>query len=603
MLVCVAGATTLPAGAALGAPLAPTSLPAPLGAEVEPNDSPVEATFLPGDMRVRASLAVPGEVDYYRFEATAGTRVFASTITAAGMPTPADTVLALLGSDGTVLEEDDDGGSLARAASSIAGAQIPSDGTYFLEVGDAGDATATPAPYDIYLALRSGVAGEESEPNNEFTAANPLVNGEVRGVHEGLTGDKDWFALNLQAADTVFLSLDLDPERNGGSFDGQLGLGLAGDIKPPLPQSILTVDDAQPGEIPEAEPSEGLAVTVSTGGRYYGYVAVDEKKFDSGGPLATYDLAVTVFPAVELSCRTYSAPFASALIDGGTTTFPIQVDDPAQIARAAVRLDLHESVMADLDVFLRSPSGVQQPLFADRGATTSGGQQHLEAVFDDFAALPPVFPPMRPLGLQTDVPLAGFAGQEAQGTWSLVVNDDTPNGSAGNLAKAELIVCPEPAGTAPASRAAAPPPPNPPPVISDFKIAPSKFRAAKAGPTLLAKKPRGAGALVSYSATEAAQTNFVLSEANPGRVVSGKCRLETRANIARKPCTRWIKVISFVRHDVAGRNRFGFSGRVGARKLPPGEYELRATAYANSGLTSNPVAATFTILPPAPPRP
>ena len=55
-------------------------------------------------------------------------------------------------------------------------------------------------------------------------------------------------------------------------------------------------------------------------------------------------------------------------------------------------------------------------------------------------------------------------------------------------------------------------------------------------------------------------------------------------------------MISFVRNDVAGRNSFGFTGRVGARKLPPGEFQLQAKAYGASGLTSSPVIVQFKIL-------
>ena len=605
MCVCIAGGTTLPAGAALGGPLVPTSLPAPLGAEAEPNDTAAQASPIQGDMRIRASLLPAGDVDYYRFEAHAGDRVFASTITAGNMTAPADTNLTLFEADGaTPIEEDDNGGSLFRSASSIAGAQIPSDGIYFLKVEDARGAAALVASYDLYLALRSGPSAEETEPNDLVAEADPLVNGEVRGVHEPGAGAKDWFAVNLQAGDTVFLSLDLDPERNGGSFDGRLGLGLAGDTN--KAETILTVDDPQ-GEAPDSTPSEGLAMTVSKGGIYYAYVDVAETKLDTGGPGATYDLAVTVFQAIQPSCRTYSSSVASALLDGGTTNFPIQVDDPALIVRAAARIDLEESVMSDLDVFLRSPAGLELPLFTDIGWKPSDGpsklQTHLESVFDDYAAVPSLYPSVRPLGLQGAVPLAGFAGQQAQGTWSLVVKDDTPNGSAGNLAKAELILCPEPGGQgpAPATTATALSAPNPaPPVLSGLTITPSKFRAAKAGPTVLARKQKSGGALVSYQDSVAAQTNVVIFELEPGRRKGRKCLPETTANAAKKPCTRLVKLTSFVRHDVAGRNKFGFSGRVGARKLPPGDYQLQAKAYLPSGLTSATVSANFTILPPAP---
>jgi hypothetical protein len=117
---------------------------------------------------------------------------------------------------------------------------------------------------------------------------------------------------------------------------------------------------------------------------------------------------------------------------------------------------------------------------------------------------------------------------------------------------------------------------------------------------LFAKRPKAGGALVSYQVSEAGETNFVLSELEEGRKVGAKCVPRTQSNLTKKSCVRRVKVISFLRNDSAGRNRFGFSGRVGARKLPPGEYQLKATAYAPSGMASSPASATFTVLPPAP---
>lgn len=606
--VCIAGAMTLGAPAALGAPLVPTALPAPLGAESEPDDAPAQASPLLGDMRVRASLQPAGDVDYYRFEAHAGERVFAGVITAGQLAAPADSRLTLLAGDGvTPLESDDNNGSQLELASSIAGTMLPGDGAYYLRVEDARGAAAIPAPYDLYLALRGGAVTPEEEPNNTLGEADPLVNGEVTGTHEpgadpAKEPDKDWFAVNLQAGDTVFLALDLDPERDGRSFDGTLGFGPAGDDD--KTEKVLTVDDPQPGDPPEASPpSEAMTMTVSKGGTYFAYVDVETEKgkVDTGGPWATYDLAVTVFPRSRPGCRTYGAA-GGILPDGGAATFPIQVEDAARVARAAVRLDLQESVMADLDVSLRSPAGLEQPLFTDVGATEPGGQQHLEAVFDDYAATPPLYRPLRPLGLQPDLPLAGFTGQQAQGTWALTVSDDTANASVGGLAAAELVICPEaeaPPAASPRPVASATPPPARP-QLTDLKIAPPRFRAAKAGGTVLAKRPPAGGAIASYLVTAAARTELTIARARPGRKVGGKCVAETRANVSRKRCNRYVKVTDFSRDDGAGRNRFVLSGRVGGQPLPPGAYRLQADASAGPALTSAAASASFTILPPAP---
>jgi subtilisin-like proprotein convertase family protein len=582
----------LAAGGALAAPLVPTPLPALPGAESEPNDSAATASPIQSGERIRANLLAAGDVDYYRFTAQAGERVFANVVTA-GAEGMADSVLTLLESDGTnAIESDDNDGSQLSRASSIAGAVIPADGTYFLRVDDAAGVLA---PYDLYLQLRSGAAAAELEPNDEFSEANPLGNGVVTGQHAA-AGEKDWYSMQLQAGDTVFLSLDL---LTGESSKAQLGFGLAGDTGN---RQVLAVPAK--GELPDStgSPSEALSMTVSTSGTYYARVASsDESPAD---PTWTYELSATVIPAAQPSCRTYSSA-GGPIPDGGTVSFPIAVEDAAQISRAAVGLDLEESVMADLDVSLRNPGGVELPLFTDIGWASSEEltkrQTQMQAVFDDAAAVPPLYRALRPLDLQPEGSghLALLAGQQTQGTWSVVVKDDQLDSSVGTVKAAELIFCgPETAGAVVKPQQSQPKPA--PPVLSALTIGPRTFRAAKQGPTVLAKRPKVGGALVSYRDSQAAQTNVVLFEAEPGRKVGAKCVPQTKGNAAKKPCTRYVKVTSFVRHDVAGRNRFGFTGRVAARKLPVGEYQLQAKAYAPSGLTSAPVTATFTILPQAP---
>jgi hypothetical protein len=45
-----------------------------------------------------------------------------------------------------------------------------------------------------------------------------------------------------------------------------------------------------------------------------------------------------------------------------------------------------------------------------------------------------------------------------------------------------------------------------------------------------------------------------------------------------------MAVGSFTHADVAGANRFRFTGRVGGRKLRPGSYRLRAVARNAAGV-------------------
>jgi hypothetical protein len=587
--VCVGIALVLavPASGAAAATLEPTPLPALPGAEAEPNDVPATASPIQSGERVRAGLTGAGDVDYFRFTALTGERVFANVVTA-GAEGTGDSTLSLIASDEvTELESDDNDGSQGDLASSIAGFTIPADGTYYLRV----DAGGSVSPYDLYLQLRpAALPGGEIEATNNYPLANPLTGGEVTGVHSAK--DEDWFSFFLNAGDTVFLSLHL---AGADVSSAQLAFGVTGDSGNPLRIP------ARSGAPDPLSPSEALTVTAAKSGTYYATVgSIDGSP---GDPEFEYDLSATVLPAALPACRRYSAASQLLRDDGQPVSFPIAVDDVAQITRAAVHLELEETVMADLDVSLRSPSGTEVPLFTDIGSTAPGGQTQMDAVLDDYAAVPPLYQALRPLDLQLEggSRLASFAGQQTQGVWSVTVRDDTANASFGTVGAVDLILC-GPQTAAPRAPLVAPPAPQAkpaPPKLSGLTFAPSRFRAAKSGPMVQAKRAASGGALVTYQDSERAQTNFILFEAEPGRKVGAKCAHPTKANATKKTCTRLVKVISFVRSDRAGRNQFGFLGRVGARKLPPGEYQLQGRAYAPSGLTSDPVVANFTVLPQA----
>lgn len=604
--VCIAGATTLTGAAAIAAPLEPTALPAVPGSEIEPNDSPAQATPIQSGTRIRANLVAAGDVDYYSFEAHAEERVFADVVTSGSAGTSNDSVMTLIGSDGvTEIEKDDNDGSQGPKSSSIAGAKIPSDGVYYLRVNDNSGASSAEEPYDLYLQLRAGTPAADTEPNNSPKEAQPLGDGEVAGsLGATVPAEADWYSMNLQAGDTVFLSLDLDPGRDGQSFKGELGFGNFGDDNDLVnkPQKVLTVPAAgEASDTSSGSPSEALTMTVGKSGTYY--VRVDSTEPGSPGPDTSYDLSATVIAAGQPSCRTYASPLVSVLPDSGTFNFPITVEDAAQIGRAAVRIDLEESVMADLNVsLLRSSAGAEVPLFADIGATNSGAgeQRHLEVLFDEYAAVPPLYKALRPLDLRPRGTLSALRGLPAQGPWSVVVSDDSADGSFGNLRAAELIICPEPPPAQPStisaglSGAQATPPAAP--KLSGLAISPRKFRAAKSGPTILAVG-KASGALISYEDSIAAQMSALVARAMPGRKVGGKCVAETAANAAKKECTRYLKVGRFSHADVAGRNRLHFSGRLNGKALPPGEYRLELASWAaSSGMKSDPVLGVFTVL-------
>ena len=91
--------------------------------------------------------------------------------------------------------------------------------------------------------------------------------------------EQDWFSLTLNAGDTVYLGLDLDPERDGVTWNGRLGFGLFGDGA----NQILVVDDAGAAETPNPTiPSEAMFFTVKTAGTYFAFV--DSATAATGGP-------------------------------------------------------------------------------------------------------------------------------------------------------------------------------------------------------------------------------------------------------------------------------------------------------------------------------
>ncbi|MHB9033492.1 MAG: PPC domain-containing protein, partial [Anaerolineae bacterium] len=192
--------------------------------EQEPNNSSGEATPLAGmSAVVEGNIRPAADADYYCFTAEAGDRVYAATMTAFSS-SASDTFIALLNSSGGIIEEDDNDGTFSDYASSIAGAVIPSAGTYYLRV-IAKYTNQQIRPYRLYFRLQRGTPVPEVEFNDIDTFANPLpASGWVTGA-AGSMNDFDWYTMTLKAGDTVFLSLDLDPERDNVSWNGTVSLG------------------------------------------------------------------------------------------------------------------------------------------------------------------------------------------------------------------------------------------------------------------------------------------------------------------------------------------------------------------------------------------
>jgi subtilisin-like proprotein convertase family protein len=402
----------------------PTLLPAPPGSEAEPNGTAATASPIQAGERIRATIYPAGDVDRYRFHAEAGDRVYAMTMTD-GTASDDDTVMTLFGGDGTTaIESDDHDGSQSLGASSLAGTAVPASGTYYVEVkGRRGNEWIR--PYDLWLDVRSGTPATEAEPNDALATANPL-SGVVAGTTDP-ANDPDYYALALGAGDSVFLSLDLDPDRDGATQNAALGFG------PSLDQlTTVTITRSV-----DAGHSMGYTATVPTAGTYYVYVG------GRGGAETSYQLSATVIPAAKPSCRTYPVtPANGAIPDLGTATFPIDVPDAATVGHVALVTDLTHSYPTDIIATLESPSGLDVPVFGETGRNTD----HMAVTWDDNAASAVVtatLPASTVLQSTQRGGLRSFDGQQASGTWKLRLIDNGAD-DIGSLDHAALVICARP---------------------------------------------------------------------------------------------------------------------------------------------------------------
>lgn len=437
----------------LEAVIAPEVL-GPATVEVEPNGTPATATPIAINSKIRAANVYPvADVDYYSFQATAGDRVYAATMTTFGPPTSStDSQLRLIASDGTtVIEFDDDNGQHATLSSSIAGATIPTTGTYYLQVNDFDAINGVIFGYDLYLQVQRGAPIPEVEGNDTPATANPLpASGWVSGTRNpAVATEQDWYSIALNAGDTLVLSLDLDPERDAVVWNGRLGIALFGDAS----NQILPVDDPGTGDTGTQIPSEHIAITARTAGTYFAFV--DSASVAVGGPTATYHLSAQVFPraAGGVSCTTYTSTNVPQAIGPGATLTSSTLTVPGNPRIETIRpfINMNHAVFNQVDVNLRSPAGNSNGIFTDIGAAAAGGQAIMETSFDDEAGLTPFYTAHRGLSEKPEnqYRLNWLYGELAGGTWTLDIHDDVADANGGTLTSWGLEICEQvpPSGT------------------------------------------------------------------------------------------------------------------------------------------------------------
>jgi MYXO-CTERM domain-containing protein len=410
-----------------------------LSSETEPNAAAATATALSLDANgvavVRADISPMADHDYYSFTASTNDRIYAATMTGFSATTTGDSELDLFGSDGTTLiETDDEDGTFAAAASVIAGATIPSNGTYYLRVKHFSVAANSQIrPYDLHFQRRSGSATVETEPNDspgETIASSKWVSGSLSSA-----ADVDAFQITLAAGDTVYASLDLDPERDTTTWNGTLELG-------PFGGSYLAAADGN-----ETSPNgEALFASVRDAGTYAIRVRAAAATF------GTYHLNVAVRPrataAAGSTCTTYASTNVPQTINDGPSLTSSSLAIPAGAGRIhsmEVALDITHDFMSDLDATLTAPTGNTVVLFSDVGNSTNTA---MNLVLDDTAAVPVGLVGSSTVGMhvtpEATTALYWFDGQAAAGVWNLNVFDDAAN-DGGTLNNWSIRICTMPA--------------------------------------------------------------------------------------------------------------------------------------------------------------
>ena len=418
------------------------------GLESEPNDTVATADVLTGtEGKIKGNSinntsgytpATAGtDTDFYSFTTTVpNSKLYAAIQNLQSQNT--DSVLAVIASDGTtVLETDDQDGSLGGNSSSLAGTVLATPGTYYLRVTNFSTTALMPL-YDLYFAVRDpATLVAETEPNDNGTPQALPASQYVSGVI--LTAaENDTFTFTANAGDTLFLSVDLDPERNVTTFTGRVGFGLFG-----TPPNFLVVNDAGTGDTID---SEAIFLTVSTTGTYQVFI---DANGTGGSATATYNFNLTTIPAVSGgTCTTYTNPVATPIADLALTTSTIAIPDSKIIRSLRVITNITHTNFPDLDVHLRSPGGLNDNgLFTDTGLAAQTGPQISNLT--DEAALPITFTVINGLISKPEAAyrLNWFNGENSLGTWSLDIRDDT-TANTGTLNSWSLEVCEEapPAG-------------------------------------------------------------------------------------------------------------------------------------------------------------
>ena len=318
---------------------------------------------------------------------------------------------------------------------------MPATGYYFIKVRHFSAAPASEiCPYDLYLRMQFKSPTAETEPNNNAGPPNvptPLAGtGWMSGVINP-AADNDVYSVSLEAGDTVYISLDANPERDGTTWNPRLAFGLFDT------NFFLLINDAST----TSPNSEAFFFTVREAGTYLIYV---DEAAGGGAATDTYHLSVSVYPAETFrTCTTYTSTNVPQTIPvaAGLATSTLSIPDSKRIGNLQVSLNITHSALGELDVSLIAPDGNEVVLFDDPAAAAAGTTApQINFTLDDEAGIPTSFFGInKSMIFQPDSlgRLTWFKNQSSLGTWRLNVRDDAGVGS-GTLNGWSVTVCEDP---------------------------------------------------------------------------------------------------------------------------------------------------------------
>ena len=410
--------------------IAPTAQGLPIDETTTNNDSfsAAEKINLASSPIIRGNIFPIGDLDFYSFNAQAGDTLFAATQTRGSVTGNGDTTLTVLDSDGvSVLEQDLNDGSFSTSASSISGLTLSNAGTYYILV-TANAQTTSIRPYYLHLNLTSATTSAEIEPNQNILSANALSGSMHVSGNLSSAADVDYFKLPVVAGSTIFVSLDLDPERDTTEFAGKLLFNYPNQF---AEQTVNNSGALTPD-------SEALFLSPKESGDFIVGVASNDATFGS------YRLKIIVTePEVNSDCVTTSSDTAQSIPSQTMTASNLLISNAPRVGKLSVNLNLDHNFMQDLDVSLVSPEGNEVVLFSDIGASVTGNRR-MDISLSDDAALPIhaltaqeslVYTPEQSL-------LSFFEGMNPNGTWTLKIHDDAANDD-GILNSWSITVCPQ----------------------------------------------------------------------------------------------------------------------------------------------------------------